>query len=470
MNASWAGGGVPPDHPTAKGASASRMAPTTRPRTTTTPALSSRTHWLAEPTDLLDALGTHGFAWLRGQTGFVTSGVALRVSVPTGPGRFETAAAKVAAVLRSIDVEDRVGLRGTGPLIVGAIPFSPDTPGELIVPAVVVGQPTDGSRAWMTRIEPVAPSAPSSFTPPRPATANANTSPDRPHPQEHPDRWSADAEPLAFRLQPLQDRQDWERLVREALLAIDGGRLAKVVLARRVAIEADRPFAIRPVIDRLRRSHPTCFTYAADRFVGSSPELLIRREGLEIASGPTAGTIPRGASIEEDDARTVLLSRSIKDAHEHRLVVDAVMHVLQPVCEELVAGVEPEMVRLATVSHLTTNVSGRLRDVGGSTPSALALAGLLHPTPAVGGWPTEAALSLIGQLEAFDRGRYAGPVGWVDESGNGEWAVALRCAELPNSEALVTAGAGIVHGSDPGAEWEETQAKLEPMLQALVRL
>lgn len=438
--------------------------------------LVSRTEWLAEPGDLLDFLsdlGDHGFAWIQGQTGFITSGVAERIAFPTGPHRFEIAAAKVATILRSIQSQDEVGLMGTGPLAVGALPFSPDTSGELIVPEVVVGQPANGSPAWITRVSRVAETVPSVAPSTADPSATAPGSADHPRRDTTTSRWSDDAEPLSFRLQPLQDRGDWELLVRRALAAIDDGQLAKVVLARRVAIEADRPFAIRPVLDRLRRSHPTCFTYAAHRFVGSSPELLIRRDGLEITSGPMAGTIARGASIEDDDARSFLLARSVKDAHEHRLVVDAVLDALRPVCKELVAGAEPEMVRLATVSHLMTNVRGRLRDTdasGGSAPSALALAGILHPTPAVGGSPTDAALAMIRELEGFDRGSYAGPVGWVNASGDGEWAVALRCAELQGNEALVTAGAGIVQGSDPGAEWEETQAKLEPMLQALVRL
>jgi isochorismate synthase EntC len=176
-----------------------------------------------------------------------------------------------------------------------------------------------------------------------------------------------------------------------------------------------------------------------------------------------AGTAPAGADAEALAA----LVASTKDAWEHRLVVDAVRAVLAPRCHELSAPTTPVAERFSSLAHLATMVAGELL---APAPDALSLARLLHPTPAVGGTPTAAALATIRRLEPFDRGRYAGPVGWVDARGDGAFAVALRGAELDGQLAVLRAGAGIVAGSDPDSEWAETGAKLEPMLRALIAL
>jgi menaquinone-specific isochorismate synthase len=259
-------------------------------------------------------------------------------------------------------------------------------------------------------------------------------------------------------------RAVWTESVRRILATIDAGEVRKVVLARQLVVEAVGSIDRRVILDRLRRSHPSCFTYAAGDFVGASPELLIRRRGGEVASCPMAGTVRRGDTPEEDAALVAGLRRSGKEAEEHRLLVEAVVSALAPVCAEPPTAGEPDVVRFPTVSHLATRVSGVLRE---PAPSALALAGLLHPTPAVGGLPRAAALAAIAALEGFDRGLYAGPVGWVDANGDGEWAVALRGAQLDGRRARLVAGAGIVAGSDPDAEWAETEAKLRPMLAAV---
>ncbi|HET9771196.1 MAG TPA: isochorismate synthase, partial [Acidimicrobiia bacterium] len=259
-------------------------------------------------------------------------------------------------------------------------------------------------------------------------------------------------------------RAEWTESVRRILSAIDAGQVRKVVLARQLVVEAGAPFDRRAVLDRLRRSHPSCFTYAAGGFVGASPELLVRRHGDRVASCPMAGTVRRGGTAEEDAALTAGLRRSVKEAEEHRLLVEAVVAALAPVCVAPPSAGDPDVVRFPTVSHLATRVTGLLRR---PAPSALALAGLLHPTPAVGGLPRAEALATIAALEGFDRGLYAGPVGWVDAGGDGEWAVALRGAQLDGPRARLVAGAGIVAGSDPEAEWAETEAKLRPMLAAV---
>jgi menaquinone-specific isochorismate synthase len=411
--------------------------------------LVSRTRVLqaGDVVDLLDVVGPEGFAWLRGGAGFVTAGVVARLPVGTGPGRFERAADTVAGVLASINSDgpspvDSAG-PGPGPVAVGALPFDDRTPGSLVVPALVVVRRPDGT-GWLT------------ITGPDDGVLRSGRVAVNGHPALAP------VAGPAVREDP--GRVVWTEAVRRILSAIDAGEVRKVVLARQLVVEAGAPFDRRAVLDRLRRSHPSCFTYAAGGFVGASPELLVRRRGDEVASCPMAGTVRRGSTPEEDDALTAELRRSVKEAEEHRLLVEAVVEALAPVCAGPPLAGEPDVVRFPTVSHLATRVTGVLRR---PAPSALALAGLLHPTPAVGGLPRAEALATIAALEGFDRGLYAGPVGWVDAAGDGEWAVALRGAQLDGARARLVAGAGIVAGSDPDAEWAETEAKLRPMLAAL---
>jgi isochorismate synthase len=250
-----------------------------------------------------------------------------------------------------------------------------------------------------------------------------------------------------------------------ALAAIGEGRLDKVVLAREAAVEASAPWPRAEVLRRLwRRPGGVTYLYACDRFVGASPELLVRRQGRVAVSRPMAGTVPRGDSEAAEAEGLARLTGSPKEAVEHRLVVDAVADGLAKVADRVQVG-RPEVVRLATVAHLATEITA---DLTGPLPTALELAGLLHPTPAVGGSPRDAALAAIAALEPFDRGCYAGPVGWVDRAGDGEWAVALRCATLDGQRAHLLAGAGIVPGSDPDAEWAETGYKLRAVLEVLL--
>jgi menaquinone-specific isochorismate synthase len=371
------------------------------------------------PDDVLDALGHDGIAWLHDGAAFATAGVAARVPDD-----------EAVALLAAIDHDADPQLPGTGPLAFGALPFDPAAPAEMIVPARVVGCTADG-RGWVTELAPElrAPGAP-------------------------------DAEPTQFAVSAGSTRDAWHDAVRAIVAAIGRGELEKVVLARSVTVDADRPFDRRAVLRRLRSQQPGCFVYAADGMVGASPELLVARFGRTVVSRPMAGTaVPGDDALEE-------LRRSAKDGWEHRLVVDAMLAALAPVCDQIAAASEPEIDTFADVSHLATPVHGTLRD---PAPDVLSLVRRLHPTPAVAGIPVAAALEVINRLEAQPRGRYAGPVGWVNARGDGEWAVALRGAAIDGPRAVLHAGAGIVAGSDPDAEWIETQAKLQPMLTALVR-
>ncbi|MFN8026131.1 MAG: isochorismate synthase [Acidimicrobiia bacterium] len=366
---------------------------------------------------LVAACGPHDFAWLHHDVRIVATGVAARVG-----------ADDVADALAAIEVDDPLGLPGTGAIAVGALPFDPEQPGELVIPARVHGE--SQGRAWVTEIGPSVDDAPA----------------------EHDG-------PARFTVAATRSRGDYEAIVGRAIDAIGRGEVEKVVLAREVVVEADQPFDVRDVIARLVHQQPGCFVYASSGLVGASPELLVRRGGAVVESRPVAGT-----AVAEGEESLRRLAASVKDTNEHRFVVDSIVEALTPVCTALQAGT-PEVAVFGPIAHLATPVRGELN----TDVDALTLARMLHPTPAVGGTPRQAALDAIRELEGFDRGRYAGPVGWVDAHGDGEWAIALRGAELDGTRARLVAGAGIVAGSDPAAEWAETQAKLEPMLRALVR-
>jgi menaquinone-specific isochorismate synthase len=394
--------------------------------TSTTAGLVARTREIDPPDRLLDALAPDGFAWLGDGAGFVTAGVAARVP-----------AADAGRVLAGMDVDDPVACPGTGAVAVGALSFADAGRDELVIPSSVTGVDENG-RAWRTDIGRA--------------------------PRVHPP-WAAP--PSRFSVEGCVSRATWASQVHAVLDAVRAGTLAKAVLARDVVVHADAPFDARVVVDRLRLTQGGCAVFAADALVGATPELLVRRRGARVVSRPMAGTIARGATDDGDRAAEATLAASVKDGLEHRLVVEAVIEGLRAGGVDVTTVTGPEVARLATVSHLATTIAGTVEP--GSARSALELALQLHPTPAVAGAPRDAALAVLRDLETFDRRRYAGPVGWVDARGDGEWAVALRCAELEGASARLVAGAGIVAGSDPDAEWAETQAKLEPMLRVLVQ-
>jgi isochorismate synthase len=261
---------------------------------------------------------------------------------------------------------------------------------------------------------------------------------------------------------------EYEAAVAVAVRRIRAGELKKVVLARTVEVEAGRTLDPRLLAMRLRAVDPDAYTFAAPTndgvIVGASPELLVSRRGLEVRSNPLAGSAPRSGDPEEDRANADGLAGSSKDREEHAIVVEAVAETLGPLCEELTWDPEPVLRETPNVWHLSTRFHGRLRE---PAPTALDLVAELHPTPAVAGAPRGRALELIDELEPFERGRYAGPVGWVDANGDGEWAIALRCAELIGERAILSAGAGIVAGSVPERELDETERKFRAFLDSL---
>jgi isochorismate synthase len=276
-------------------------------------------------------------------------------------------------------------------------------------------------------------------------------------------------EPFAeMQLREFPSKIDYVAAVRESVDRIRRGELRKVVLARTIEVTAERELDPRPLARRLRAIDPDAYTFAAPTdvgvLVGASPELLVSRRGLEVRSNPLAGSAPRSGDPEEDRANADTLAGSAKDREEHAIVVEAVAETLRPLCAQLAFDPEPVLRETPNIWHLSTRFRGVLSE---PAPSALDLVAELHPTPAVAGTPRDAALDTIAELEPFDRGRYAGPVGWVDADGDGEWAIALRCAELQGDRAILYAGAGIVADSDPARELDETERKFRSFLDAL---
>ena len=276
-------------------------------------------------------------------------------------------------------------------------------------------------------------------------------------------------EPFAeIQLREVPPADAYAEAVRQAVDGIRRGRMRKVVLARTIEVTAQRELDPRLLARRLRAADPAAYTFAAPTdegvLVGASPELLVSRRGLEVRSNPLAGSAPRSGDPDEDRANADTLVGSAKDREEHAIVVDAVEETLRPFCVELAWDPEPILHETPNVWHLSTRFRGVLRD---PAPTALDLVAALHPTPAVAGEPRKEALEVIDELEPFERGRYAGPVGWVDADGDGEWAIALRCAELRGDRAVLYAGAGIVAGSDPLREFDETERKFRAFLDSL---
>jgi menaquinone-specific isochorismate synthase len=245
--------------------------------------------------------------------------------------------------------------------------------------------------------------------------------------------------------------------VAAAIERIRAGELSKVVLARDLFARAEGPVDVRHVLRALAESYPQCFTFTVDGLVGATPELLIRRFGTAVCSRVLAGTAWRSpdGDAEPDAELAARLWDSTKEQEEHAYAARSAADALRPHCSDLIVPTAPTVLALPNVVHLATEVTGTLRSGAG----ALALAGLLHPTAAVCGTPTPAAARVIADLEGMDRGRYAGPVGWMDAAGDGEWGIALRCAQVEDDRLRLFAGCGIVAASDPDVELAETQAK-----------
>jgi salicylate biosynthesis isochorismate synthase/menaquinone-specific isochorismate synthase len=260
---------------------------------------------------------------------------------------------------------------------------------------------------------------------------------------------------------------DFEATVAAATERIGAGEMSKVVVAREVLVEAPAAHDPAAVFGAMRTQFQSCFCFCVGTpeaaFVGASPELLLRRSGAGVSTVALAGSTRRSSDPAVDDHLGEQLLRSDKNRREQRIVTERILRTLRPHAVWVEAGAEPEVVKVANIQHLATPVIAQLAE----PRSAVALAGMMHPTPAVGGEPRAAAMSSIAGLEHMDRGWYAGPVGWMDATEDGEFCVALRSGLLRDREARLFAGVGVVAGSDPAAELEETEIKLGALLPLL---
>jgi menaquinone-specific isochorismate synthase len=393
------------------------------------------------PLDLLAVAGDDGVLFEREDVGLAGRGEALRIDLPEGLAAPD-AGERVRNALAAIEIEDAVGLPGCGPVAIGALPFDRSATGSLVVPRFLAGRGPDGT-TWLTTVGP--PDAPVPTLELAPVV----------------DAWPPDA----FSLDAAQAHEAWCKLVAETIHEIRSGAFEKVVLAREVVVTTNRPIIPSDVLGRLRALYPSCMVFSIDGFVGASPELLVRKIGNHVRAHPLAGTVARSGDPEADERLCNELLGSAKNRHEHRVVVAEVAAALEPLCDSLDVPDTPSIVPLRNVSHLGTLIEGTLRD----HRSAFELAALLHPTPAVAGRPRSDAVAYIADHEGFDRGRYAGPVGWVDARGDGVWAVGIRSADLTGNQARLVSGVGVMADSTPEAELVETQLKLQALLAAVVR-
>jgi menaquinone-specific isochorismate synthase len=393
----------------------------------------------SQPVDLVGTLlqrlphAGDALAGVRDGCGLVGWGTAARLVV-TGRDRFVRARDWWHAVVANADVDDEVGARGSGPVAFGSFAFRDDEPSVLVLPEVLLGR-ADG-RTWLTTV-----GEPPRLASPEPVRGTRGL------------RYAHGELPVT----------EFREAVRRAVARIASGDLDKVVLAHDLLAVADEDIDVRAVLAGLAARNPDCWTFAVAGLVGATPELLVSRTGARVVSRVLAGTTARGGDPADDHQRVDALLSSQKDLEEHRYAVESLVQALTPHVRDLDVPAAPHPLGLSNVTHLATDVTATVED--GS--DVLDLLGSIHPTAAVGGTPTTAALDLIAELETMDRGRYTGPVGWVDAAGDGEWGIALRCAQLDGPTARLFAGGGIVAGSDPDAEVLEAQAKLIPARDAL---
>jgi salicylate biosynthesis isochorismate synthase/menaquinone-specific isochorismate synthase len=385
-----------------------------------------------------------------------------------GEKRFARTAARWRALAEHAACDDPIGPRGSGPVAVGGFAFAPDGGGsphwagfepaslhvpeaamvrrgdEVLLTLAALARPDDLPDDLVTRLD-----------------ARAAELHERPLPLLDPDPAGT------FRVVSAMPPEHYEAAVARGVERIRSGALDKVVLAREVQVHAPAPHDVPAVLGVLREAFPSCHVFCAARgdgaFIAASPELLVRREGLRAGTLALAGSTRRSADPAVDDYLGEQLLRSDKDREEQEIVSRRIVRALRPHSVWVTAAEDPVVVKMANIQHLATPIRAQLAH----PVSAVELAGLLHPTPAVGGEPIAAAAPLIPALEGLDRGWYAGPVGWTDRAEDGEFCVALRCALLTGSVARCYAGVGVVRDSEPAAELAETEVKLQALLPVL---
>jgi menaquinone-specific isochorismate synthase len=423
------------------------------PLAASAPRLVSRTVEVDDVDDLVSLLppGEAPVSWVRRGDGLVGWGTAAKLRT-SGPDRFADAARWFEEVAESARVRDDVRTTGSGLVAFGSFAFDDSAAAKpagpavslLTIPRVVVGRHAGGSFVTTTSASPELPA------------------------------------PYRIRRQPAP-RAPEGVVVADGAITGDGwmGRVAgavariaatselgKVVLSRDLLATAAGPVDLRWPIGRLATSYHDCWTFCVDGLVGATPELLVRRERGLVTSRVLAGTIRRTGDDGHDLALAASLARSSKDLEEHEFAAASLAEALGPFCTAMNVPETPFVLHLPNLMHLATEVTGVLVP---DSPSSLEIAGALHPTAAVCGTPTEAARRLIAELEPIPRDRYAGPVGWLGADGDGEWGIALRCAQQLSDLSMLRlhVGCGIVAGSDPQAELEESLVKAQPIIGAL---
>ena len=413
------------------------------PSAATGVALRAVTEIVPDHDDLLPfADARHPLVALRRGDGIIGIGEALRLTF-RGADRLTDAAAAWRRIAEAAEVVDPVHRPGTGLVAMGAFAFADGSsaPSVLVVPQIIVGR-HDGV-SWVTRVTAQGENAPVDGAPTPPPIGER---------------------PRATLAAASLSREEFTAVVGRAVAAIRAGRVEKVVIARdataSIPPDADRRALLHELADR----YPDCVTFAVDGLIGASPETLVSVHGGEASARVLAGSTARGASSADDAAAAAQLATSTKDLDEHAFAVHSVLDALRPHVRAVTASELPFTLKLPNLWHLATDVEMQLAE----SSSALDIVAALHPTAAVAGAPTDAALALIAELEPFDRGRYAGPVGWIDQDGDGEWVIALRCARIDDDGLLTAyAGAGIVADSDPDSELAETRMKFRPIADSL---
>ncbi|GAA4385675.1 isochorismate synthase [Brevibacterium pityocampae] len=441
----------------------------------------------ASPQEFLAQLPPSGFScWVRGTAGLVGIGRALRMRA-AGPDRFDALSAAWQEIAAAAEVDNEVGLPGSGLIGFAALAFSAHsaTASVIDIPRFVMGR-RDG-RVWLTAV--TTPGDPEdagglalSHTPLAPPRA-PRTRPGHVTPEDYVEIVARAVERLRAEAgtgagaeagaagapgTPAGAGASTGGGTSAGAGPAAGEPLGKVVLARDEVVETDEEIDVRAVLGRLNSAYPTCWTFDVAGLVGATPELLIGVTDGQVTSRVLAGTY----QVQGDPAEEIAAARaqlgSAKDSSEHAFAIDSLAASLSTVSEDLHVDAEPHLLQLATVIHLASDAHGTLRRGDHGCPTALEVARAVHPTAAVGGFPKDRAIEVIEELEDADRGRFAGPVGWIDERGNGQFGIALRCGQLeaPNRIRLF-AGAGIMPDSDPASELAETEAKLAPMKRAL---
>ena len=377
-------------------------------------------------------------SWVRGGDGLVGFGI-YKSHIVKGANRFAQARSWWREQVSALEIHNNVHGTGTGPILFTSFAFDPSEESVLVIPRVVIGQ--RNGKSWITWIGAT----------PQPALREARF----------------ENEPLSLQWSG-SNGDVWQDRVARAVSKIKSEQLEKVVLARFITATSDKTINVRNLLKSLAAEYPLTWVYANTGLVGATPELLVRLSKSLVTSRILAGTIRKTGDDERDLALAGSLARSSKDLEEHEYAVRSVADALTPLCSSMNVPESPFVLHLSNVMHLATDVTGVLAD-SYNPVDIFELVSRLHPSAAVCGTPTETAQRTIDEIEGISRGRYAGPIGWVDANGDGELGIALRCGQLAadGKSIRIYAGCGIVAGSDPEREYAESQAKLLPMRSAL---